>query len=52
MNGDGPWNSCFIDVDEPCYDDPERRTWRLLLGDLSPKLTLAVDSHGTRAPSS
>jgi ParB family chromosome partitioning protein len=42
-----PWNSRFIDVDEPCYDDPERRTWRRLLGDLSPTITLAVDPHGT-----
>jgi ParB family chromosome partitioning protein len=31
-----PWNSRFIDVDTPCYDDPERRTWRRLLGDLCP----------------
>jgi ParB family chromosome partitioning protein len=42
-----PWNSRFIDVDAPCYEDPEGRTWRRLLGDLSPKLTLAVDPRGT-----
>jgi ParB family chromosome partitioning protein len=46
-NSQLPWNSRFLDLDEPCYDDPERRTWRRLLGDLSPKITLAVDPHGT-----
>jgi ParB family chromosome partitioning protein len=42
-----PWNSRFIDIDTSCYDDPGRRTWRRLLGDLCPKLTLAMDPHGT-----
>jgi ParB family transcriptional regulator, chromosome partitioning protein len=41
-----PWNSKYVDADVPCYDDPERRTWRRLLGDLSPKPTLATDPTG------
>ena len=41
-----PWNSRFVDADLPCYDDPERHTWRKLLGDLAPKLTLATDPAG------
>lgn len=30
-----------------CFEDPERRAWRTLLGDLLPKLTLATDPGGT-----
>ncbi|WP_242392134.1 ParB/RepB/Spo0J family partition protein [Anaeromyxobacter oryzisoli] len=41
-----PWNSKYVDADLPCYDDPERRTWRKLLGDLCPKPTLATDPTG------
>ena len=41
-----PWNSKYVDVDSPCYDDPERHTWRKLLGDLCPKPTLATDPTG------
>jgi hypothetical protein len=35
-----PWNSRFIDIDIPCYFDPERRTWRQLRGDLCPSSPL------------
>ena len=41
-----PWNSKYVDADSPCYDDPERHTWRTLLGDLCPKPTLATDPTG------
>jgi ParB family chromosome partitioning protein len=38
-----PWNSKHIDVNAMCGEDPAGRTWRKLLGDLCPKLTLATD---------
>jgi ParB family chromosome partitioning protein len=41
-----PWNSKYVDADSPCYDDPERRTWRTLLGDLCSKPTFATDPNG------
>ena len=41
-----PWNGKHIDVDVPCMEDPSGRTWRKLLGDLCPKLTLATDPRG------
>ncbi len=41
-----PWNSKHIDVDMRCGEDPAGRTWRKLLGDLCPKLTLATDPSG------
>jgi ParB family chromosome partitioning protein len=42
-----PWNSKYVDVDLPCFEDPERRTWRKLLGDVCPTPTLATDAAGT-----
>jgi ParB family chromosome partitioning protein len=41
-----PWNSRHIDVDMRCGEDPAGRTWRKLLGDLCPKLTLVTDPSG------
>ena len=40
-----PYNSAWLHLDSPCYDDPERRTWRDLLGDLCPAPTLAFTSQ-------
>ncbi|WP_243338298.1 ParB/RepB/Spo0J family partition protein [Anaeromyxobacter soli] len=42
-----PWNSKYVDLDATCFEDPERRTWRLLLGDVCPSPTLATDATGT-----
>lgn len=42
-----PWNSKYVELDAVCFDDPERRTWRRLLGDLCPTPTLATDAGGT-----
>lgn len=42
-----PWNSKYVDLDAPCFEDPERRTWRKLLGDVCPTPTLATDAAGT-----
>jgi ParB family chromosome partitioning protein len=42
-----PWNSKYVDLDATCFEDPERRTWRLLLGDVCPSPTLANDASGT-----
>ncbi|WP_242343664.1 ParB/RepB/Spo0J family partition protein [Anaeromyxobacter terrae] len=42
-----PWNSKYVDLDATCFEDPERRTWRLLLGDVCPSPTLATDAAGT-----
>jgi ParB family chromosome partitioning protein len=42
-----PWNSSYVDLDTTCFDDPERRTWRRLLGDVCPTPTLATDAGGT-----
>jgi ParB family chromosome partitioning protein len=41
-----PWNSSYVDLDATCFEDPERRTWRRLLGDLCPAQTLASDAGG------
>ena len=41
-----PYNSKHLDVDSPCHEDSKQRTWRELVGDLCPKLTLAVDPQG------
>lgn len=41
-----PWNSSYVDLDAACFEDPERRTWRKLLGDLCPAQTLASDAGG------
>ena len=41
-----PFNSKWIDLDQVCFDDPKRRTWRALLGDLCPPPTLAFTSQG------
>ncbi len=42
-----PWNSKYVDLDAACFEDPERRTWRLLLGDVCPTPTLGTDAAGT-----
>jgi ParB family transcriptional regulator, chromosome partitioning protein len=42
-----PWNSTYVDLDATCFEDPERRTWRRLLGDVCSSPTLAADSGGT-----
>jgi ParB family transcriptional regulator, chromosome partitioning protein len=42
-----PWNSTYVDLDATCFEDPERRTWRRLLGDVCPSPTLAADAGGT-----
>jgi ParB family chromosome partitioning protein len=42
-----PWNSKYVDPDTTCFEDPERRTWRKLLGDVCPTPTLATDAAGT-----
>ena len=42
-----PWNSKYVDLDATCFEDPERRTWRRLLGDVCPSPTLATDAAGT-----
>jgi ParB family chromosome partitioning protein len=42
-----PWNSTYVDLDAPYFEDPERRTWRRLLGDVCPAQTLATDAGGT-----
>jgi ParB family chromosome partitioning protein len=42
-----PWNSKYVDLDATCFEDPERRTWRVLLGDVCPSPTLATDASGT-----
>jgi ParB family chromosome partitioning protein len=42
-----PWNSSYVDLDTTCFDDPDRRTWRCLLGDVCPTPTLATDAGGT-----
>jgi ParB family chromosome partitioning protein len=42
-----PWNSTYVDLDATCFEDPERRTWRRLLGDVCPAQTLAIDAGGT-----
>jgi ParB family chromosome partitioning protein len=40
-----PFGSKWLDLDDVCFDDPKRRTWRKLLGDLCPA-TLAFTSQG------
>jgi ParB family chromosome partitioning protein len=42
-----PWNSTYVDLDATCFEDPERRAWRRLLGDVCPAQTLATDAGGT-----
>jgi ParB family transcriptional regulator, chromosome partitioning protein len=42
-----PWNSTYVDLDATCFEDPERRTWRRLLGDVCSAQTLATDAGGT-----
>jgi ParB family chromosome partitioning protein len=41
-----PFSSKWLDLDDVCFDDPKRRTWRKLLGDLCPAATLAFTSQG------
>lgn len=41
-----PWNSKYVELDAICFEDPERRTWRQLLGDVCPSPTLATDAAG------
>ncbi|OFX19326.1 MAG: hypothetical protein A2V77_13155 [Anaeromyxobacter sp. RBG_16_69_14] len=45
------WNSHFIDVDDAYSDDPERRTWRQLLGEFSPKSPWRSTATAPRTPS-
>ena len=40
-----PFNSKWLDLDQVCFDDPKRRTWRALLADLCPPPTLAFTSQ-------
>ena len=40
-----PFNSKWIDLDQVNYEDPKRRTWRGLLGDLCPAPVLAFTSQ-------
>jgi ParB family chromosome partitioning protein len=40
-----PYNSRWVNLDAVCFDDPERRTWRALLGDLCPAPTLAFTAQ-------
>jgi len=41
-----PYESKHVDLDSPCLEHASGKTWRQLLGDLSPKPTLATDAGG------
>ncbi len=41
-----PWNSPWVDLDSPCFDHPDRLSWRKLLADL---WVLCRERHKTHA---
>lgn len=41
--GSLPWDSKYVELHQTCHDDPSRRTWKQLLGDLHPPITVAPD---------
>lgn len=40
------YNSGYVDLDQPCYDDGKRRKWRTVLGDKAPPAVLARSPAG------